>query len=220
MARLLTNIPSRLLGGGTLKWYLAGGAPVPVAAYQAKGAASLAASYINLANPGTYNATSAADPTFATATGWQFNGAAANGNLVSVALGGNPASMTVIVAGRNINNLSAGGRFYDAAGASALIIPDLSNINRAYQHGGSLIQIAGVQRNVNCTMAMAGSAAYLNSVDEAVNLAAAGTITAMTFGNRAARDRTLNGYIYAVAIYSSVLSAAQVASVSAAMAAL
>lgn len=37
-------------------WYLAGGAPTPIAVYQPKGAASLAASYVNLANPGTYDA--------------------------------------------------------------------------------------------------------------------------------------------------------------------
>jgi hypothetical protein len=32
-------------------WYLAGGAPMPVVAYQPIGAASLADSYVNLANP-------------------------------------------------------------------------------------------------------------------------------------------------------------------------
>lgn len=44
-----------------------------VAAYQAKGAASLAASYVNLANPGTYDATVPAGvsaPTWAASTGW------------------------------------------------------------------------------------------------------------------------------------------------------
>lgn len=41
-------------GGGAppIPWYLAGGAPTPVGAYQAKGAASYAASLVNLANPG------------------------------------------------------------------------------------------------------------------------------------------------------------------------
>lgn len=45
-----------------------------IAAYQPKGAADLAASKINLANPGTYNAAAGSDPSFATATGWTFNG--------------------------------------------------------------------------------------------------------------------------------------------------
>lgn len=55
-------------------WYLAGGAPTPVAAYQPKNAASLAASYVNLANPGTYDAAPGVAPTFDAATGWTFTG--------------------------------------------------------------------------------------------------------------------------------------------------
>lgn len=45
-----------------------------VAAYQPIGAASLAASYSNLQNPGTYDASAGVAPTFASATGWTFNG--------------------------------------------------------------------------------------------------------------------------------------------------
>ncbi len=55
-------------------WYRAGGAPAPIAAYQPKGAASLAASYINLANPGTNNAAAGVAPTWDAANGWIFNG--------------------------------------------------------------------------------------------------------------------------------------------------
>lgn len=60
--------------GGAALWYRAGGAPLPVAAYQPKGAADLAASYVNLANPGTYNAAPGVAPSFDAATGWTFNG--------------------------------------------------------------------------------------------------------------------------------------------------
>ena len=45
-----------------------------VAAYQPIGAADLAASYVNLQNPGTYNAAPGVAPTFDTAEGWVFNG--------------------------------------------------------------------------------------------------------------------------------------------------
>lgn len=57
-------------------WYLSGGIALAncVAAYQPKGAASLAASYTNLANPGTYDAAPGVAPTFDAATGWTFNG--------------------------------------------------------------------------------------------------------------------------------------------------
>ena len=65
----------RLTGGGG-PWWLAGGIDpaTVVAVYQPKGAASLAASYVNLANPGTNDAAPGVAPTFNTATGWTFNG--------------------------------------------------------------------------------------------------------------------------------------------------
>lgn len=57
-------------------WWLAGGIDPSacVAAYQPVGASSLAASYVNLANPGTYNATLGTAPAFSGETGWQFDG--------------------------------------------------------------------------------------------------------------------------------------------------
>lgn len=45
-----------------------------VAAYQPKGADDLADSYINLANPGTYNLTLGSAPAFNASTGWDFSG--------------------------------------------------------------------------------------------------------------------------------------------------
>ena len=45
-----------------------------VAAYQPKGAASLSASYTNLANPGTNDAAPGVAPSWASGTGWTFNG--------------------------------------------------------------------------------------------------------------------------------------------------
>lgn len=56
-------------------WYLAGGAPTPVAVYQPKGAASLAASYVNLITPGTNDMIVGVAPTLITA-GWLGNGSA------------------------------------------------------------------------------------------------------------------------------------------------
>ena len=58
-------------------WWMAGGV-IPIAAYQAKGAATYAASKVNLANPGTYDLTegNGAVP-WATGTGWGFVAASA-----------------------------------------------------------------------------------------------------------------------------------------------
>jgi hypothetical protein len=67
---LLTAGPSRFLGGGAKWWQVAGA--TCIAAYQPKGAADLATSYVNLANPGTYNATwSGASPSWTVGDGWQ-----------------------------------------------------------------------------------------------------------------------------------------------------
>lgn len=57
-------------------WWLSGGISAAncVAAYQPKGAASLAASYINLANSGTNNAAPVVAPTWNATDGWVGNG--------------------------------------------------------------------------------------------------------------------------------------------------
>lgn len=54
-------------------WWEAGSAPTPRAVYQPKDAASQAASYTNLVNPGTYDAAPGTAPSWS-AAGWAFNG--------------------------------------------------------------------------------------------------------------------------------------------------
>lgn len=62
------SIAAAVAGG----WWLSGGIAAAncIAAYQPKGAADLAASKVNLANPGTYNAFAGADPTWDAINGW------------------------------------------------------------------------------------------------------------------------------------------------------
>ena len=78
-------------------WYLRGGIARAncVAAYAAKAAASLAASYVNLANPGTYNLTTTSAPSWANATGWSFNGTA---NYLNTGIVPNSKNWTYIAA--------------------------------------------------------------------------------------------------------------------------
>jgi len=61
-----------------IPWYLSGGivAANCVVAYDAKNAASQAASYINLNNPGTNDAVVGSAPTWAAGSGWTFDGIA------------------------------------------------------------------------------------------------------------------------------------------------
>lgn len=70
------RINTRRVDTAVNQWWLSGGIAAAncIAAYQAKGAASYAASLVNLANPGTYNATEGTAPDWAAGTGWTFNG--------------------------------------------------------------------------------------------------------------------------------------------------
>lgn len=70
-------IMAAMMGGVEMPWYLLGGVNVTncLGAYKATGAADLATSYINLANPGTYDLTApTAAPTWDSTDGWTFDG--------------------------------------------------------------------------------------------------------------------------------------------------
>lgn len=64
---------------GEENWWTAGGVDPSsvISAYQAKGAASYAASKLNLANPGTHDLTDVSAPTWNATDGWVFSGAEA-----------------------------------------------------------------------------------------------------------------------------------------------
>ena len=74
MNQIWLNAVRASAGAAVAPWWRAGGAPEPVAVYQPIGAASLAASYVNLANPGVFDAAPGVAPTWASGTGWGFNG--------------------------------------------------------------------------------------------------------------------------------------------------
>ena len=76
-----------------------------VAAYQPIGAASLAASYSNLQNPGTYDAAPGTAPTFLAATGWTFN--AATPQYLNTGVVPSSLNWTVIVRYSGNNSLVA-----------------------------------------------------------------------------------------------------------------
>ena len=212
---ILTNGPSRILGGARAKWYRAGGAPVPVAAYCPKGAASLAASYINLANPGTYDLSSATPPTLS-AAGWT------GGNNVHLNTGIlTTANMTVIVRFSGaMGGVLAGSRDAAAAGLYTAATPAATSYYFQYGANGNKIVING-QAVAAGVLAIAGPNGYLDGVQKTTMLS--NTITnpvalyLMALNNNGAVVSSHLGSMQAAAIYSSVLTAAQVAAVSAAM---
>lgn len=215
---LLTNQTSRFLGGARAKWYRAGGAPAPLAVYQPKGAASLAASYVNLVAPGTNNCATGTAPTFATATGWTFT--AASSQYLTTGLVPVQATTTIVrfasaTAGAAFSTRQTGAYRHE-------VWPFISGSpsKRQYANGQSLQINDGQTSGV---MAVAGLDPYLNGADDGSLVALAGTAPAMLIG--ASNDNGtpsffFGGVIIAFAHYGSVLTPAQVAAVSTAMAAL
>lgn len=218
---IITNQRVRLLGGAR-KWWLAGGAPVPVAVYQPKGAASLAASYVNLARTdGTYNAAPGVAPTFAAATGWTFDG------LTQYLFAGGIVPTQTYSAIIRFSNLTGTSTYLFGAlrGASGFrITANLSNTQVRYVNG---TQVGAIPQLLGGVLAIAGVNGYRNGAVDVSTLSASFAsmhqIMIGAFNNDSASGSPSSFAackIQAFAIYSSVLTPSQVASVSAAMAAL
>jgi hypothetical protein len=190
-----------------------------VAAYQPIGAASLAASYINLALPaGTYDAAPGVAPALG-AGGWGYNGISGH-LLTNCALA---ANYSIIIRLSTAGNGGSGfGRVIDTTTQALNIIPNAtpgSTLRLAFSIGAETYN-HGTPVTANAVIALAGRACYLAG-------APIGTVPGATvpggsaiIGNRAADDRTLNGTIAALAIYSTTLSAADVAALTLRIAAL
>lgn len=198
--------------GAAANWWQAGGASGCVAAYQPKGAASLAASYVNLANPGTYNAAPGVAPTWDVANGWTGDGA-----TQYLTAGFTPASgWSGII---RFSGASTDSKFLFAAynGFTA-------ELSISPRWGGTSVNyatnvVAGVQNSG--VLAIANTTAYRNGVAET------GTCNTGTSGTMhlfARYTTTVNsffaGSIQACAFYSTSLTAGQVAAITTAMNAL
>jgi hypothetical protein len=217
----LLQAGSGFLGRRISAWYRAGGAPLPIAAYAPKGAASLAASYTNLANNGAqYNAAPGTAPTFNTATGWTFLTASAQ-YLTTGVTPGNNWSVIVRFSDASVNGTLLGGR--KAAGASdGFVISNNFLSNQVlFDSGNRATYAATVASGV---LAIAGTKAYSDGVE--VSAALPGTpvtpsaIYIGALDNNTAAVGFFTGKIQAFAVYNVALSSGQVLAVSNAMAAL
>lgn len=145
---------------GSGNWWEAGSAPTPVAVYQPKGAASLAASYVNLANPGTYNAAPGVAPTFDAATGWTFNG-----STQYLTTGITPGSATWSALCRFSGGTTTGykivfGTRYTGATSQLFEIFQQGDGVSYYANGG----FVSTARVVAGVLSLAGKSAYKNGV--------------------------------------------------------
>ena len=201
-------------------WWEAGGASGAVAAYQPKGAASLAASYISRANPGTYDAAPGVAPTWASGTGWTFNGSTQY-LTTGVAMG---SGYTMIA--RYSGVLAATGSILGARSATPYFYmrPRSSAASGRSQYVWGAASLTGAALNqASGVVAMAGNACYFNgSLEGSVSSTFSGSSVALFVGayNNGSPADFFAGNVLAVAIYNTTLTAPQVAAISTAMAAL
>lgn len=201
--------------GASVSWWLSGGvaAANAIAVYQPKSAASLAASYTNLANPGTYDAAPGVAPTWTAARGWIFN---ASEYLTTGITPPNTNDWSILIRTASQTNTSfRGSGCYNATFG---FLFDASGVY--YFNGGQLYKTPAHTSGV---LGVAGNVGYRNGVPET------GTITSSAGAKRplyigAINDGTVNykmiADILAIAIYNTTLDATQMAAVSTAMAAL
>lgn len=197
-------------------WTVAG--QTCVAAYQPKGATDLAASYVNLANPGTNNAAPGTAPTFDTATGWTFTRASSQ-YLTTGILPTNNQTWSIIVrfSGLTLTNYVALVHCYDTTQAQFGLLQGASGSALYYRNGGQLLKTVATS-GVLC---VAGNVGYKDGTAETGTIGVpSGNITkALTIGasNEASVTHFLAGDIQALAIYSTTLSASDVAALTTAM---
>lgn len=213
----------RAAAAATVPWYLSGGIAAAncIAAYQPKGAADLAASYVNLANPGTYDCTTSAAPAFATESGWTFDG---SGKFLDTGIT-HVNSWTYII--RCYGTAAGGGGFGRAlsadGGTEVMIVPYTSGSEHVYKYdGGSQLNKSG-SITTSKVMCMTDSThAYLDGVSEGDPFGSSSIPTnTMCIGNRNSdKARGLAGVVAAVAVYNISLDATTVGTLSTAMAAL
>lgn len=191
-----------------------------VAAYQPIGAADLAASYTNKANPGTYDAAPGVAPTFGAGTGWTFNGTT---QYLTTGYSPGGTRHTVIV------------RYSDVAKATtclfgadpdnnsrSLLIPDYTGASVYYFNGANIgLQVS--PRLLAGVLAVSDRA-YRNGTDEGSLGTFSGTNNQTYYigarQNGGVASLFINAKIQAIAIYSGIKTAGEVATLTTAMNAL
>lgn len=206
-AQVIQRIPS----ASSDWWDIAG--ETCVAAYQAKGAASLAASYVNLANPGTYDLTTTSAPDWNTSTGWTKS---AGGHLLNTGI---VPDGNFSIIGRYAGLVGSGAGAWlmvsSTPGAVLGMYPNRTGTARGYRWGnGTSNTGSAVAAGV---MAQCGPNGYH---DGSLDVTLTGTFGTSSMGITIFSVDGNYFAVLAVAIYSTTLDAAQVASLSAAMAAL
>lgn len=183
-----------------------------VGAYQAKGAASLAASYVNLANPGTYDLTPGSPtPAWDGTTGWGLGDGSPNFKYLQTGIVATN-SMSAIVRASSINQTD--GCLFGVTHTGQVQF----NLFAAYSDGKSYYRAGGNythgSRYTSGTFAVTPAAAYVNgsSVGSLTGALSGSTSYTIIIGGQNANGAlgSLAKNIQAIAFYSGTLTATQV----------
>lgn len=213
----------------TAKWYLAGGVAASscIAAWVGKGAASYAASLVNLTGNSAYDLATITSPAGWTSAGWTFAG---NDNILNTGI--NPASDAsyTIIARFNQTGTPVFSALMGAVQSSGTYngttLWDRNSGNRYYANDGE-VAIAGGALTGAHVLAVAGRQPYLDGATDGAAFAddANAMPTAVTICFGGCRVGANPGYPYggtliAMAVYSAALSGAQIVAITTAMNAL
>jgi len=202
-------------------WYLSGGISAAncVAAYAPKGAASLAESYTNIANPGTYDCTApVAAPTWNATDGWIFNGSTQFLSTGYVPGTTQAKSLIVKYTDYTSGDDTVAGLYEDDGGGLRHFAVALLNETVMYRNGTDAVP-QDVLKTYERTLAVAGTVGYLDGVAYSTPLPASTVaptspvyIGANAY-NSAAASNFFDGNVQYVAIYNTALTANQVKAV-------
>ncbi len=202
-------------------WWVVTGATV-VAAYQPKGAASLAASYVNLANPGTFDAAPGTAPTWASGTGWTFNGTTQYLTTGVIPTNDQTWSLLIRFTSQTGNGVAIAFSRTGGGGIDFGFYVPASGVSFSYYSGNSYDETAGGR--TSGVAGIAGATAYFNGSSIAAIPPNSGTATNGLYLGAANLDGTPGLYagviIQAVVVYSTTLSGGDLASLTTRMNAL
>ena len=203
-------------------WWLSGGisAANAIAVYQPKGADDLADSYINLANPGTYNAAPGVAPTWASGTGWTFNGTT---QYLTTGLLPNCGVWSMLIRYADlsgVNKTILGS--YDSAPPTTMLFQTQGGIMRTFASDSTGFYADNVPQLLTGVYGVSAKTPYRDGSAES-NIVSGGTtvsvealyIGALNLNGSPAQYAPVK--IQAFAIYDATLTAPQVAAVSTAM---
>ena len=174
-----------------------------LAAWQPIGAESLAASYTNLANPGTYDAAPGTAPTFTASTGWTFDGSTQYLNT-GLTPGAGSSCIARITVTSSHNGVAVGhflswGVGYWGGGSGPIYIA--GNFRFGATPGGFPF---------NTVLAHNSTQGYRDAAADGSFLTAGAAGAAISLGSGGTTNAPFNGKIQAAAVYSGALTGAQI----------